>query len=147
MQENKKIFILANSYIREGLLLLSLLSCISCNNINKDSEILGYWKGSYNNREFSIIFNPGNKCDLTYFDDHTNTLQKVNGIYELDFSKKPVPLSIRKIPQLSYPLHTIIEFINDDSIRIALFSPKWRLRPVSFENGKTINLKRISDVK
>ena len=122
-----------------------LFFAVSCNRLSTEANIYGNWKGSYNNHEMSLVFKSDNTCLLKYFDKQSNKLQTISGSYELDFSKKPLPLSIRKIPQLSYQLHTIVEFIGNDSIRIALFSTKWRLRPISFEPGKTINLKRVSN--
>jgi hypothetical protein len=103
--------------------------------------------GIYNDHESSFVFKSDSTCVFNFFDKQSNEFKTINGIYELDFSKKPIPLSIRKIPQLNNPLFTIIEFINVDSIRIAEFSPKWRLRPVSFENEKTISLFRITSEK
>ena len=63
--------------------------------------------------------------------------------YELNILKRPIPLSIHNIAQLNHPLHTIIEFISDDSIRIAEFSPKLKLRPISFVTGNELHFKRI----
>jgi hypothetical protein len=122
---------------------ISLL-VVSCNNSNTDENIYGNWKGIYNDHEISFVFKSDSTCVFNFFDQKSNKFITINGIYELDFSKKPIPLSIRKVPQLNNPLFTIIELINVDSIRIAEFSPKWRLRPISFENGKTINLIRIN---
>ena len=122
-----------------------LFFVVSCNNLATEANIHGNWIGNLNDHELSILFKSDYTCVLKYFDEQSNELQTVSGNYELDFSKKPVPLSIRKIPQLSYQLHTIVEFIDNDSIRIAPFSTKWRLRPISFEPGTTINLKRVSN--
>ena len=123
------------------------LLVVSCNNLNTDANIYGNWKGIYNDHELSFVFKSDNTCVFNFFDKQSNMFKTINGIYELDFSKNPIPLSIRKIPQLNNPLFTIIEFIRDDSIRIAEFTPKWRLRPISFVNGKTINLIRITSGK
>lgn len=132
-----------NIYNRIGLIVLLLLCVFSCNNnLNTDAHIHGSWKGRYNDYEVSVVFNTDNTCAFKFIDKRSNNVEIINGYYELDFSKKPIPLSIRNIPQLNHPLHTIIEIIAEDSIRIAGFSPKWRLRPISFEAGKTINLYR-----
>ena len=132
---------------RRHILFMLLFFVVSCNNLVTEANIQGSWKGNLNDHELSIVFKSDYTCVLKYFDEQSNELQTVNGNYELDFSKKPVLLSIRKIPQLNYQLHTIVEFIGNDSIRIATFSTKWRLRPISFKTGETINLKRISNVK
>ena len=132
-----------NIYIRLVLFILLVLFVVSCNNLYTASNIHGNWKGSYYGHELSFVFKRDSTCVVTYFEKQLNKFETINGNYELDFSKTPIPLSIRNIPQLNHPLHTIIEFICDDSIRIADFSPKWRLRPISFVAGKVINLKRI----
>jgi hypothetical protein len=123
------------------------LFVVSCNDVNTNANIHGNWKGIYNDHKLSFVFKSDNTCVFNFFDKQSNAFITINGNYELDFSKKPIPLSIRKIPQMNNPLFTIIEFINVDSIRIAEFSTKWRLRPISFENGKTINLIRIQSEK
>lgn len=132
-----------NNSIKNIFFTLLSLFVVSCININSTTDIYGVWKGNYNNNELSFVLKKDNTCVLKYFNTKTNKLEVVEGIFELDISKKPVPLSIRNISQLNYSLHTIIEFISDDSIRIAEFSPKWRLRPISFLPEKTIGLKRF----
>ena len=132
-----------NIYIRVVLAILLCMQIVSCCNINKQADIYGNWQGTYKNKELSFIFNSDKTCLLKFVDKQSNIIDKINGNFELDLSKKPIPLSIRNIPQINHPLHTIIEFIGDDSIRIAEFSPRWRLRPISFRNGKVMSLKRI----
>ena len=133
-----------NIYIRLVIFILLVLFVVSCNNLYTASNIYGNWKGSYFGHELSFVFKRDSTCVITYFEKRSNKFKTINGNYELDFLKTPIPLSIRNIPQLNHPLHTIIEFICDDTIRIADFSPKWRLRPISFVPGKVINLKRIT---
>ena len=123
--------------------LLICLSVISCSDIKKETDIYGHWQGVYNGKDISFVFNADKTCVLKFIDKQANTTDTINGNYELDISKMPIPMSIRNIPQLPNPLHTIIEFINDDSIRIAEFSPRWRLRPISFSSGKVMLLKRV----
>ena len=106
-------------------------------------DITGRWEGSTSNRFLSCVFNTDETCTLTLLNTTVNKREMISGVYELDFSKKPITLSIKNIPQLGHPMHTIIEYVNGDSIRIAEFSPKWRLRPVSFDPGKMLGLKRV----
>lgn len=120
---------------------------ISCTNLNTDADIYGGWSSNFNNHEFVVVFKNDKTCMLRYFNKESNKFETISGNYELDFSKKPIPLSIRNIPELNHPLHTIIKFVNDDSILMAEFSSKWRLRPISFEIGKTIKLSRIPSKK
>ncbi len=137
----KKYINIAN---RKIVFTLLILFVVACNNLNTSSNIYGNWKGSYNDHKLSFVFKRDSTCVITYFEKQSNKFKTINGNYELDFSKTPIPLSIRNIPQLNHPLHTIIEFIYVDKIRIADFAPKWRLRPISFVPGKVINLERLT---
>ena len=128
---------------RVVLIYLLCILFVSCSNLKNETSIYGNWQGTYQNKEISFVFNTDKTCLLKFVDKQSNIIDTYDGVYELDFSKKPIPLSIRNIPQLNNPLHTIIEFIGNDSIKIAEFSPRWRLRPISFEKGKVMNLKRI----
>ena len=132
-----------NNHSKLYLITLIVISLLSCNSLRTDADIFGNWEGNYNDHELLFAFKTDNTCVLIYFDKQVNKFETISGSFELDFSKKPIALSIRDISQLNHPLYTIIEFITKDSIRISEFSPKWRLRPISFETGKTINLKRI----
>ena len=134
---------MANLNNRHVLFILLLLYLISCNNLNIETNIHGNWKGIYNGQALLFIFKSDKTCVLTFVDKQSNAIKTITGKYELDLSKKPIPLTIRNIPQLNHPLYTIVEFINDNSMKIAEFSPKWKLRPITFEIGKIINLKRV----
>lgn len=122
---------------------LIFIFTISCNNLNINSTIYGTWEGNYNNHQFLIIFNNDQTCMLEYLDINSNKIETVTGKYELDFSKTPIPLSIRNISKINYPLHTIIKIINKDSIMMAEFSTKSKLRPITFQTEKIIFLSRI----
>ena len=60
-----------------------------------------------------------------------------------NLSKEPVLLSIRNIPSINHPLHTIVEFVDINSIRLASFAPRWKVRPISFDRNTSMNLKRV----
>lgn len=64
------------------------------------------------------------------------------GSYSLDFTKRPIPLSITNIPQLDHSLFTILEFQNINSIKLAQFAPKWKFRAVSFDKRNTTVITR-----
>jgi hypothetical protein len=80
---------------------------------------------------------------MSITDKASGTVEMLNGSFEMDFSKKPISLSIRNIPQLDHPLHTIVEFIGSDSISLAYFAPKKRFRPVAFTRSTNLDLKRV----
>mgnify|MGYP006185521123 CR=1 FL=1 len=118
-----------------------LLFLFSCNPIDQSDRIYGTWEGSYMGKRNTFSFKNNNTCNFDVFDQQNQLIGTVSGEFSLDFSKKPILLSIKKIPQLDHPLYSIIEFIGEDSLNIADFSPKWRLRPIAFDKEKTISLK------
>ena len=67
-----------------------------------------------------------------------------DGEYETDFLKYPALLSMRSISQLPHPIHTIIGFRNDNTIRIGAFAERWRLRPTEFNPANEMSLVRQS---
>ena len=122
-----------------------LVVLTSCTYRVNEQTLYGNWEGSFNNQKLNVVFQSENSFEFNYLDKQSKILTTISGNYELDLSKRPVPLTVRNIPQLSHQLHTVIELVGEDSMRMALFSPKWRLRPISFEPGKTIILKRSSN--
>lgn len=125
------------------LFLMILLNLNSCSNFYSTNNIYGVWKGQYEGKEISFVFDTDNACTLSYWEKSSQSFQTINGDFELDFSKKPVQLNIRNIPQMNHPLYTILEFVTVDSFRIAEFAPRWRVRPISFHKDKTIILNRV----
>ena len=112
-----------------------------------DNQIIhGKWVGIESADSVFFNFYENGNCFLEFKNDSTNSLITLNGNYEIDPLKKPIPLSIKNIQQLNNPLHTIIEFVSADSINIAKFSPRWRLRPISFDRNTMMSLKRVSIV-
>ncbi len=132
------------------VVLASAIICLilkSCSAAEDPSKVLfGKWTGVFMGKPVElIIYENDRSCRLEYYDLESGDFKVITGKFVIDNTKKPLPLTIEDIPQLNSKLHSIFEIINEDSIRIAEFSTAWRLRPVSFESGKTINLKRSSD--
>jgi hypothetical protein len=123
----------------------SLLIIYSYGCQKNEQSIYGVWYGEHNNYKLKFHFDEDQTCVLSFKDKESGVAETFSGNYEIDFTKEPVTLSIRKIPKLNYPLHTIIDFINDDSIKVANFSMRWRLRPVSFIPKKSMILQRTID--
>lgn len=124
--------------------LLIILSIVSCRRrIVDESVIMGLWEGIYNKKYISINFMDSNECEIIFENDEEELIEKIKGNYEIDFSKNPIPLSIRNISKLNHPLYTIIDLMNKDEIRIAKFGDRWKLRPISFNIDEYIILKRI----
>lgn len=106
--------------------------------------ILGTWKSYEQGAEIVFAFSKDRTCELFFKNKSTGAIEKLNGVFDMDFSKNPIPLNIRKIKQLGYSLHTIVEFKSDHEIRMAAFAPKWRLRPISFDTHNSVYLKRVT---
>ena len=123
---------------------LSTFMIISCEKSYRLENIYGVWKGEYFGKELIIQFDSDGKSELILRDNDSNLIETINGNFVIDFSKKPIPLSIMNIPQLSHSLHTIIEIIGVDSIKLAIFSPHNKFRALLFEQKNSINLKRIN---
>ena len=90
-------------------------------------------------------FDRTGRCVITLGEGDSEVVTK--GRFEADFSKRPIPLTIRGIPELTHPLHTIIEFRGSDELRMAGFSPRWRLRPIAFDPSTSVNLKRTVGIE
>ena len=109
----------------------------------------GFWEenmDSYmqrkDNNYLKIEFKKDNKCNI-YIIRTDGTSLNFSGIYDLDTQKKPMPLSIRSITNLNHSLHTIIRYIDENTIDIMQFSSTQRLRPVIFSEENKIRLKKI----
>jgi hypothetical protein len=123
-----------------GILLLFLY--IWNNGSHEQFSLAGYWEGQSETYQMSCVFNADNSCSITITDLKSNTITKINGEYELDLTKKPIPMSIKNISELNHSLYTIIEPKGDNQIAITAFSSKWRLTPITFDENNTIILKR-----
>ena len=110
---------------------------ISCN--SNDLDITGQWQGIHNNQKIIIVFLNNSECKILI--DGKNNF--VHGNYYIDFTKKPIPLTIKNIKEIDHPLHSIIKFINKNSIKMSKFSKRWKLRPTSFDQNKHFILNRI----
>ena len=122
---------------------LIMLFNLSCSCIYKVEDIYGLWKGNNNNNEIVLKFMSGGKCSLIISDITLSTAKSYDGNFEINFSKKPIPISINNIQQYDSSLYTILEFIGENEIKIEKFSDRWKLRPVSFNNQTAITLKRV----
>ena len=94
----------------------------------------------FNNNLF--IFYEDSTCLVILFDEDSDSIRQITGDYELNHTKNPILLNIKNIPELPYPLYSILHFINNDLIKLSKFSPQWRVRPIAFDYKSDILLKR-----
>jgi len=123
---------------------LGLFVFSSCADELTEKVLYGRWEGKYDDTELSFTFNADRTCLLSFNNNITGETDEIKGTFEMNFSKNPVPLSIRNIPGLNHGLYTIIEFKNDGSIKIADFSARWRLCPIAFEGDNFMVLRKVN---
>lgn len=121
------------------VLCLFLNSCLKNTSVH---NIHGNWNGIYKNQVIIFVFNDDKSCELRFYDGQLDEVIIMKGEFEIDYSKRPIPLSIKHIKQVEFSLHTIIRFINNDSIIISEFSKRSKLRPITFNEEKQLILKR-----
>ena len=125
------------------ILVFFCANLISKENYEKN-DIFGLWQGHNHSELIYFKFNNDYSCDIRIVDETTKNESIYSGNFEVSFLKNPKTLSIRNIPQFDHPLHTIIEFLNKDLIKMGSFSPRWKLRPISFDPISSIKIKKIS---
>lgn len=129
------------------LIVTCALSFYSCEDVHTQQDIYGAWEGECRGADIHFTFNHDGTCNLVFLDIASGSIKTISGNFVVDFTKKPIPLSITNIPQLSHPLHTIVEFAGEDSMRIAQFATRWRLRPIVFDRQTSFELKRVNEAK
>ena len=107
-------------------------------------NLIGKWEGDYNGEMISILFTESGKFKLSYKYPNTAKYQEINGVYNINFLKTPISMSIKKINEMNENLFTIIRFENENTIVISKFATRWRLSPVSFMLGNYIFLNRVN---
>ena len=132
-------------FLKSYYSIILMAFCISLNSCLKNStvpNIQGNWKGMYNNQDILFIFEKDKSCEFRFYDDHSDELIILKGEFDIDYSKRPIPLSIRHIKQVEHSLHTIIRFVDTDSMIISEFSKRSKLRPLTFSEEKQLILTR-----
>ncbi len=128
------------SGLKPLVLYISLFCLFACVNVLDEEFLFGVWVGEKDGVEIVLKFNRDSTSEIG-FNDGSN-VTKLTGYFQVDFSKRPIPLTIRNIPNLNHPLHTIIQFKELDLIRIAKFAPRLKLRPIGFNRETEIYLRR-----
>lgn len=130
------------SILKLSLLIVSFSIILSCGGKTDYEDIYGVWEGIMHEKKIIIQFSNENKSVLSFNNKESNTVEVLHGNYEINFSKRPIPLSINNIQEINHSLHTIIR-INNNKLLMAKFAPKWKLRPISFDDDTSILLNRV----
>ena len=112
-----------------------------------EQALYGTWRGDQAGQRITFNFQSDRRCELRFEDTKTGEVTVWRGKFETNFSKSPVPLSIRNIPELEYSLHTVVRFESDGHLIVAPFAPRWRLRAIAFDPERSMRLARARDGK
>lgn len=123
--------------------LLALYIFIEYEESYKLDDLVGSWEGKLNGRDIVLEFEKNMDFRMKMINKTKDDSNVSKGIYNVNFLKNPIPLSIYKIDNLSHPLHTIIKFNDLNSITLARISLREKLRRVNFDKSTNIHFKRI----
>lgn len=123
--------------------LLALYIFIDYEKGYKIDDLIGSWEGQLNGEDIVLEFEKNMDFRMKMINKAKGDSNVLKGIYNVNFLKKPIPLSIYKIDNLSHPLHTIIKFNDLNSITLARISMREKLRYVNFDKSTNIHFKRI----
>ena len=117
---------------------------LSCSKVYNVNNLYGTWSGINENKEMTINFKDDATFTFTIKDKIAGIEDGFSGVYSLDFSKSPIPLSFIKIQELNHSFYTIIEFIDTDIIKFGSLTTNKRVRNIAFDDTKHIILKRLN---
>jgi hypothetical protein len=124
------------------VIILTFWVALSCTNAFTARDLVGTWQGEGQQISAVIITFEEDGTFLFQYADSDGFSHSLSGNYEADFTKSPIPLSLRGIPQLPHPLHTVIQFTGPNSLRMGGFAQRWRIRPITFDPANTVVLER-----
>ena len=110
-----------------------------------ENKITGSWQGLINSSKIKFSFFDGNFFTLKIFDQITSDTTIIKGNYEYKENKIPAPLTLKNIKEINHPLHTSLNFVTSDSIRIAFFSNRLKTRPIMINSENSFGLKLIKN--
>jgi hypothetical protein len=133
MKKIRKIVLKKKAY-KLFLLYLCLFFPYACIEFYSYSEedLYGTWIG--NKGEFHIVLSFSQDSSFEMKFNQSDSIKT----FEVDFSKTPIPLSVRNIPSLQHPLHTIIQFKDPNTIIMGEFASRLKLRPITFNPDEII---------
>ncbi len=131
------------------IILLWSLALGSCGSNVTEENLWGTWCSVTGREEVRLTCREDQSCvlEIHYPSVQGDSVLKVSGNYAVDFRKRPIPFTIKNIPRISHPLHSIIRFQNRDTLWLARFAPRWRLRPLTFAPNGFWRLRRCETEK
>jgi hypothetical protein len=120
-----------------------LYACIELYSFSED-DLYGTWIGNKGELNIIVSFSQDSTIELVFNKSGSKT-NKIKGTFEVDFSKTPIPLSVRNIPNLTHPLHTIILFRGYNTIVMGGFGSRLKLRPITFKSDEIIIFTRSNN--
>ena len=104
--------------------LVLLVAVMSCAQAPDESTIYGIWGGHYKGENLLFAFRKDGSCEMRF--DKGKDIDGVTmlvGTFDIDLSKYPGALTVRKVKQLDHAIHTIAKFNGRDSLIIEPFVP------------------------
>ena len=126
--------------LKPTILYIFLCYLFACVNVLDEELLFGVWVGEKDGVKIVLKLYQDSTSEIMFNDGSSVT--RLTGYFQVDFSKRPIPLTIRNISNLNHPLHTIIQFEELDLIRISKFVPRLKLRPIGFNRETEIYLRR-----
>lgn len=109
---------------------------LACTPLPSPEALHGAWQGRIGAETVRLELDPDGACRLMLPTGQSDAW--LSGNCEMNVAKRPIPLSMRGIAELSHPLHTIVELAGPDELHLAPFATRWRLRPVAFGSQRIV---------
>lgn len=107
----------------------------------RQPTLVGEWAGEVGETRIRLHLEPAGGCVLERRGD-TGELEVSFGNYRYDASKRPRTLRLGGLTGHEHPLHLLLRFEGPDALQVSYASPRWRLRPLGFDEGQTLTLRR-----
>ena len=122
-------------------LILVMLLVFTSQSIDKH-ELYGKWAGESENYELFFEFKSNQRFKFSFNNKTLKNTKIIQGNFVVDYSKKPITLSLSGISDKLSPLHTVIKFRGNNLIFMEKFSSKEKFRPLFFSCDSNMVLKR-----
>lgn len=124
-----------------GLLAGALLAAPARDPI--EARLLGAWQGTSGEQQVTLVFRPGGQCALRLLTEDGTHVRALFGQYRVWALKRPVALTIDRVPELTHPLHATIRFHGEDELELSQLAPRWRVRPLAATGPGSLRLRRL----